>query len=46
MMLLTKSLKSKNTLTVARATICGLNALKNSQYIKEKRSINEEQLWQ
>lgn len=44
--ILTKSLKSKNTLTVARATMRGLKSLKNPQYIQKKRDIGEEKLWQ
>ena len=44
--ILTKSLKSKNTLTVARATISGLESLNNPQAIKEKRDVSEEELWQ
>ena len=44
--ILTKSLKSKNTLTVARATISGLSALNNPEDIKEKRDVSEEELWQ
>jgi small subunit ribosomal protein S5 len=44
--ILTKSLKSKNTLTVARATMHGLQALKNPLYIQEKRNIGEDKLWQ
>ena len=44
--ILTKSLKSKNTLTVARATMKGLKTLKNPHYIQEKRNIGEDKLWQ
>ena len=44
--ILTKSLKSKNTFTVARATINGLKALNSPENIKEKRGIGEEDLWQ
>ena len=45
--ILTKSLKSKNTLTVARATIEGLLALRSPEQIKKKRDIREEEgLWQ
>jgi len=44
--ILTKSLKSKNTLTVARATISGLKSLNNPQAIREKRDVSEEELWQ
>lgn len=44
--ILTKSLKSKNILTVARATINGLKNLKNSEKISKGRAIEEEDLWQ
>ncbi len=44
--ILTKSLKSKNILTVARATINGLKNLKNSEKISNGRNIEEEDLWQ
>ncbi len=45
--ILTKSLKSKNTLTVARATIDGLKLLNSPEQIKKKRDIREEDgLWQ
>jgi small subunit ribosomal protein S5 len=44
--ILTKSLRSKNTLTVAQATICGLKELNNPEQIREKRDVNEEGLWQ
>jgi len=44
--ILTKSLRSKNTLTVARATINGLKDLKSPDLIKEKRGVGEEELWQ
>jgi small subunit ribosomal protein S5 len=44
--ILTKSLKSKNVLTVARATINGLKNLKNSEKISTGRNIEEEDLWQ
>lgn len=45
--ILTKSLRSKNTFTVARATINGLKSLKKPEYIQEKRDIAEEgDLWQ
>jgi len=45
--ILTKSLKSKNTLTVARATIDGLSLLHSPEQIKTKRDIREEDgLWQ
>lgn len=44
--ILTKSLKSKNTITVARATIEGLKALCAPDYIRVKRDVAEEELWQ
>lgn len=45
--ILTKSLKSKNTLTVARATMDGLKLLHSPDQIKKKRDIREEDgLWQ
>ena len=45
--ILTKSLKSKNTITVARATIEGLTSLRSSEQIRKKRDIREEEgLWQ
>jgi small subunit ribosomal protein S5 len=45
--ILTKSLKSKNTITVARATINGLELLYSPEQIKKKRDIREEDgLWQ
>lgn len=45
--ILTKSLKSKNTITVARATIEGLTSLHSPEHIKKKRDIREEDgLWQ
>lgn len=44
--ILTKSLKSKNTFTVARATINGLLGLKAPDTIRNKRDIGEEELWQ
>lgn len=44
--ILTKSLRSKNTLTVARATIEGLKALSAPEAISKKRGISEEELWQ
>jgi len=44
--ILTKSLKSKNTFTVARATMNGLKSLNAPGEIREKRGINEEELWQ
>ena len=45
--ILTKSLKSKNTITVARATMDGLRLLHSPEHIKKKRDIREEDgLWQ
>jgi small subunit ribosomal protein S5 len=45
--ILTKSLKSKNTITVARAAIEGLTSLHSPEQIKKKRDIREEDgLWQ
>jgi small subunit ribosomal protein S5 len=45
--ILTKSLKSKNTITVARATIEGLTSLCSPEQIRKKRDIREEEgLWQ
>jgi small subunit ribosomal protein S5 len=44
--ILTKSLKSKNVLTVARATIEGLKDINNPDEIGEKRGIKEEDVWQ
>jgi small subunit ribosomal protein S5 len=44
--ILTKSLRSKNTLTVAQATISGLRDLNKPEKISEKRGIGEEDLWQ
>lgn len=44
--ILTKSLRSKNTFTVARATINGLSSLRSPEYIQGKRDIAEEELWQ
>lgn len=44
--ILTKSLKSKNAFTVARATINGLKALSAPKEIQDKRDIGEEDLWQ
>lgn len=44
--ILTKSLKSKNTFTVALATINGLQSLSEPETIRQKRSIDEEELWQ
>lgn len=44
--ILTKSLKSKNILTVAHAAINGLNELNEPEQIRKKRDISEEELWQ
>ncbi len=44
--ILTKSLRSKNILTVARATISGLQSLNDPESIKAKRNLSEEELWQ
>lgn len=45
--ILTKSLKSKNTLTVAHATMDGLKSLRPPDHIRMKRDIREqEDLWQ
>lgn len=44
--ILTKSLRSKNILTVAQATIRGLKELNNPEEIRKKRDVNEEGLWQ
>lgn len=44
--ILTKSLRSKNTFTVARATMNGLITLNAPEEIREKRDIGEEELWQ
>lgn len=44
--ILTKSLRSKNALTVARATIDGLKNLCDPGDICKKRGIREEDLWQ
>lgn len=41
--ILTKSLKSKNTLTVARATLSGLKSLREPDEIMKKRDLNEEE---
>lgn len=44
--ILTKSIRSKNTFTVARATINGLGSLKTPDHYREKRGLAEEDLWQ
>jgi small subunit ribosomal protein S5 len=44
--ILTKSLKSKNTFTVAHATMMGLLSLSTPDEIRKKRDISEEELWQ
>jgi small subunit ribosomal protein S5 len=44
--ILTKSLRSKNTITVARATIDGLKSLRSPEQIRSKRDVGEEELWQ
>ncbi len=44
--ILTKSLKSKNAFTVARATIDGLKGLRDPEDIRKKRGLREEDLWQ
>lgn len=44
--ILTKSLRSKNTFTVALATINGLKSLSTPDQIREKRGLAEEELWQ
>ena len=44
--ILTKSLKSKNTLTIAIAAMKGLEELSNPEEIRKKRDISEEDLWQ
>lgn len=44
--ILTKSLRSKNTFTVAHATMKGLVSLSTPDEICKKRDISEEELWQ
>lgn len=44
--ILTKSLRSKNTLTVAHATFKGLKELNNPVDISAKRGQKEEEVWQ
>ena len=44
--ILTKSLRSKNTFTVALATIDGLRSLNAPDHFRNKRGIEEEELWQ
>lgn len=44
--ILTKSLRSKNTFTVALATMNGLRNLNDPEQIREKRNISEEEPWQ
>ncbi|MCP5050129.1 MAG: 30S ribosomal protein S5 [bacterium] len=44
--ILTKSLRSKNIITVARATINGLNSLSTPEHFRKKRGVAEEDLWQ
>jgi small subunit ribosomal protein S5 len=44
--ILTKSLRSKNSYTVALATIEGLKGLTNPDEIRKRRGIKEEELWQ
>jgi small subunit ribosomal protein S5 len=44
--ILTKSLKSKNAFTVARAAMNGLKALNDPEKIRKKRDVSEEELWQ
>ncbi|MCK4889304.1 MAG: 30S ribosomal protein S5, partial [Candidatus Aminicenantes bacterium] len=43
---LTKSIRSKNVLTVAQATINGLKEMNDAESIMSKREIGEEELWQ
>ncbi len=44
--ILTKSLRSKNTFSVARATMNGLKVLSDPEEIRKKRDISQEELWQ
>ena len=44
--ILTKSLRSKNILTVAQATMNGLKSLNKPEDMRSKRGIKEEDLWQ
>ena len=44
--ILTKILKSKNSITVARATMNGLQKLMSPETFALKRGINKEDLWQ
>lgn len=44
--ILTKSLRSKNTISVAHATLNGLSVLANPDKISDKRGVSEEELWQ
>lgn len=44
--ILTKSLRSKNTFTVARATMNGLLSLSAPEEFQGKRDLEEEELWQ
>jgi len=44
--ILTKSLRSKNAFTVARAAINGLKSLNDPDMIRDKRGLGEEELWQ
>lgn len=44
--ILTKSLKSKNVLSIAQAAINGLKDMNNPEDVCKKRDIKEENLWQ
>jgi len=44
--ILTKILKSKNPITVARATISGLKSLMHPDQIGQKRNLKTEDIWQ